>query len=126
MAVRGIGATVGEITPKGDPATKTFRVYLALPDDTPLRIGMSVEANIVTREKADALIVPAEAILDGHVFVLGGKGLERRKIETGIRGARMVEVSGGVNEGERLVSPATASLKQGMRVKIADEAGGGS
>ena len=41
-------AEVADITPKGDPVAKTFRVYLALPDDTPLRIGMSIEANIVT------------------------------------------------------------------------------
>lgn len=46
-----LDAKVGEITPKGDPQTKTFRVYLSLPDETPLLIGMSVEANIVTQEK---------------------------------------------------------------------------
>src|SRR6516162_1941512 len=41
-------ASVSHITPKGDPARKTFRVYLLIPNDTPLRIGMSVEANIIT------------------------------------------------------------------------------
>ena len=43
-------AVVERLTPKGDPETKTFRAYLLLPDDTPLMIGMSVEANIVVRE----------------------------------------------------------------------------
>ena len=42
----------------GDPVAKTYRVKLALPDDTPLMPGMSLEANIVTREKPDALLVP--------------------------------------------------------------------
>jgi len=42
----------------GDPVSKTFRVRIGLPDDTPLRVGMSVEANIVSREKADVLLVP--------------------------------------------------------------------
>src|SRR5215510_14742197 len=42
-------ASVSQITPKGDPARKTFRVYLLLPTDTPLRIGTSVEANIIVR-----------------------------------------------------------------------------
>ena len=37
-------ATVQSLTPKGDPKTKTFRAYLALPSDTPLMIGMSIEA----------------------------------------------------------------------------------
>ncbi len=44
---QALRATVSQITPKGDPTRKTFRVYLLLPPDTPLRIGMSVEANIV-------------------------------------------------------------------------------
>ena len=36
--------SVREITPAGDPVAKTYRVRVALPDDTPLMIGMSVEA----------------------------------------------------------------------------------
>ena len=52
-------ATVREITPMGDPVAKTYRIRVALPDDTPLRPGMSVEANVVTREKPNALLVPA-------------------------------------------------------------------
>src|SRR6266700_22170 len=59
---QALRASVSQITPKGDPTRKTFRVYLLLPNDTPLRIGMSVEANIIFREKPSATIVPAEAV----------------------------------------------------------------
>ena len=56
---------VKQITPAGDPVTKTFRVRIGLPDDTPLRVGMSVEANIVSpRTKQDAVVVPANAIVN--------------------------------------------------------------
>ncbi len=112
----GLAAIVGEITPKGDPATKTFRVYLTLPDDTTLRIGMSVEANIVTREKKDTLLLPAEAVIDGNVFVVNDGKLVRRKVETGIRGTRFVEIVSGLEAGTQVVSPATASLRDGARV----------
>lgn len=47
-----------EITPMGDAIAKTYRIRVSLPDDTPLHIGMSMEANVVTREKANALLVP--------------------------------------------------------------------
>ncbi len=114
-----LDATVGDITPKGDPATKTFRVYLNLPDATPLRIGMSVEANIVTREKGDALLVPAEAVIDNAVFVLDGETLRRAPIRTGIRGSRMIEVVSGVSETERIVSPARSDLRDGARARVA-------
>ena len=56
----------------GDVAAKTFRVKMALPDDTPLKPGMSVEANIVTREKPNALLIPADALQGNAVFVLDG------------------------------------------------------
>lgn len=111
-------ATVAEITPKGDPQTKTFRVYLALPEDTPLLIGMSVEANIVTQEKKDVLLLPAEAILQDNVFTVVDGRLKRNKIETGLRGSRMVEVTGGVREGERVVSPATTQMRDGQRARV--------
>ncbi|MFN3889321.1 MAG: efflux RND transporter periplasmic adaptor subunit [Beijerinckiaceae bacterium] len=119
---RTLDASVSEITPKGDPQTKTFRVYLGLPDDTPLLIGMSVEANIVTQEKDNVVLLPAEAILQDYVFTVADGRLRRQKIETGLRGSRMIEITGGLKEGERVVSPATTQMREGQRVR----AGNGS
>ena len=112
-------AGVGEITPKGDPATKTFRVYLSLPDDSPLMIGMSVEANIVTQEKKGVLLLPAEALQDGAAFVVVDGRLQKRKLRTGLRGTRMIEIVEGVKEGEQVATPAKASWRDGMRVRAA-------
>ena len=112
-------AGVGEITPKGDPATKTFRVYLSLPDDSPLMIGMSVEAKIVTQEKEGVLLLPAEALQDGAAFVVVDGRLQKRKLRTGLRGTRMIEIVEGVKEGEQVATPAKASWREGMRVRAA-------
>ena len=77
---RSGGSTASsEITPMGDPIAKTFRVRMALPDDTPLRVGMSVEANIVSREKPDALLVPSDAVHDNAVFVIENGRVRRRE-----------------------------------------------
>jgi RND family efflux transporter MFP subunit len=119
---RIVNATVGAITPKGDPATKTFRVYLPLPDDTPLRIGMSVEANIVIRQKADALAIPPDALRGDAVFVVEGDHVALRPVKVGLRGGRGVEIVDGLSESDRIVSPATADLRDGMRVRV-DEKG---
>ena len=75
-------ATVARVTPKGDPDTKTFRAYLELPDDTPLMIGMSVEANIVVREAKAAVLLPAEAIVNGSVQVAEDDRAVRRRVES--------------------------------------------
>jgi len=110
-------ASIDEITPKGDPATKTFRVYFALPETTPLKIGMSVEANIIVRETKGALLLPADAIRDGHVLAVESGRLQRLKVEIGIRGARSVEIVSGLKEGQIVASPARAELKPGQRVR---------
>ena len=117
FAGRTLDATVSEITPKGDPVSKTFRVYLGLPDDTPLHIGMSVEANIIVRESHDALIVPGEAILDGTVFRIDGDRLHRVAVKTGIRGTRMVEILSGLEAGAVIAAPARGEWSEGQRIR---------
>jgi RND family efflux transporter MFP subunit len=119
---RRLTGKVRDITPAGDPVAKTFRIRVALPDDTPLHIGMSVEANILTREKTDALLVPAAAIMAGAVFTIADARAVRRPVETGIRGPRMVEVLSGVSEGERVITPVPPGLRNGIRVRVTVEA----
>ena len=117
---RRLEGTVSEITPMGDIAAKTFRVKLALPDDTPLKPGMSVEANIVTREKPNALLIPADAVQGNAVFVLDGAHVRKREVKIGIRGTRAVEVLTGLADGERVASPAATDLADGARVRVVE------
>jgi RND family efflux transporter MFP subunit len=119
----GLTATVGEITPKGDPVAKTFRVYLLLPETTPLRIGMSVEANILISEKPDALLVPVEALRDGAVFVVRDGLARRQPVRTGIRGTGYVEVVEGLSVGEQVIAPVPPGLGDGEAVRLRAAAG---
>ncbi len=102
---RRIEGKVREITPMGDVVAKTYRIRVALPDDTPLKPGMSVEANIITRDKAGALLVPADAVQGDAVFVLDVDRVRKRRVDVGIRGARNIEIVAGVGEGDRVLSP---------------------
>jgi RND family efflux transporter MFP subunit len=112
--------TVSEITPMGDTATKTYRIRIALPDDTPLKPGMSVEANVVTREKPGALVVPAEAVQGASVYTISRDRVERRAVTLGLRGPRMVEILTGLSEGERVAVPYPANLRDGAHVRPAE------
>ena len=108
---------VKQITPAGDPVSKTFRVRIGLPNDTPLRVGMSVEANIVSREKRDVLLVPANAVVNDSLLTIEEDRARLRKVETGIRGTAFVEIVSGASEGELVASPATTNIKYGSRVR---------
>ena len=115
---RRLEGKVREITPMGDVAAKTYRIKVALPDDTPLKPGMSVEANIVTREKPNALLIPADALQGNAVFVIDGSQVRKREVKIGIRGTRVVEVLSGLSDSERVASPAATDLKDGDRVRV--------
>jgi RND family efflux transporter MFP subunit len=116
---QALRATVSQITPKGDPTRKTFRVYLRLPSDTPLRIGMTVEANIIYHEKPAAVVVPAEAVIGNAVQVVNNGKIQRVPVNVGIRGSRNVEVIGNVSKDTVVLSPARADLADGTRVRVA-------
>jgi len=111
-------ATVSRITPKGDPVLKNYRVYLDLPEDTPLRIGMTAEINIVTQEKDGALLLPLAAFDGTNVQMLDKENrVVRTRLETGIRGTRAVEVLGGLDQDDRVVFPFNETLEEGQIIQ---------
>ncbi len=109
---------VREITPMGDSVAKTYRIKVGLPDDTPLKPGMSVEVNVITREKPNALLVPADAVQGSAVFVIDGDTVHRREVTIGLRGTRAIEILSGLKEGETVASPAPTGLADGQRVRV--------
>ncbi len=118
FAGRRLAGTVREVTLIGDPVAKTYRIKAALPDDTPLLPGMSVEANVVTREKADSLLIPSDAVQGSSVFVVEGQRVRRRNLELGIRGTRAIEVLSGLAANEQVASPAPTTLADGRHVRV--------
>lgn len=118
---RDLPATVASITPKGDPELKTYRVYLALPDDTPLFIGMSVDVNVVIRIVPNAVLAPAPAVTEGALFTIEDGRAHRLPVETGIRGAGVIQITAGAEAGMRVVSPVPPGLTEGARLR--DEGG---
>jgi multidrug efflux pump subunit AcrA (membrane-fusion protein) len=59
---------VSEITPKGDPVARSYRVRVKLADPSQLKVGMTVDANLIVAERPDALLVPATAVQDNAVW----------------------------------------------------------
>ncbi|MBI3453191.1 MAG: efflux RND transporter periplasmic adaptor subunit [Rhodospirillales bacterium] len=114
--------TVAEITPKGDPINKSYRVRIALPPDTPLRIGMTTEVNIVVRAVKDALLAPTGAVRDGRAFVVDGEMARARAVRTGIAGRGAVQILDGLAAGERVIIDPPAGLADGQRVRANEAA----
>ncbi len=115
---QALAGTVGTITPKGDPVAKTYRVRIALPNDTPLFIGMTVDANVVIREVPDRVIVPVAALTASKVAVVENGRMVERSVKLGIRGLETAEVTEGLASGDQVVMPIPEGLTPGDRVVV--------
>ncbi len=115
---RVFDGSVVEITPKGDPVARSYRVRIELPSDTALMIGMTAETNIVTAEKQDALQVPASAVTGSSVWVVRDGKLESVAVQIGIKGRERVEAVSGLNEGDMVVIDPPKGLQPGEAVSV--------
>ncbi|MGO9544539.1 MAG: efflux RND transporter periplasmic adaptor subunit [Rhodomicrobium sp.] len=109
---------VVEITPKGDPVARSYRVRIELPAGTALMIGMTAETNIVTREKQDALLVPASAVSGSALWLVREGKLVRLPAQIGIKGRERVEIAAGLTENDLVVNNPSQSLEAGETVRV--------
>ncbi|MDG4596658.1 MAG: efflux RND transporter periplasmic adaptor subunit [Candidatus Contendobacter sp.] len=115
---RVLDGRVAEITPKGNPVTRGYRVWIDFEDETPLRIGMTAEINIVVAEHPNALLAPATAVREGHVWVVREGRLRRQPVRTGFGGEARMEILSGLGDDDTLVVAPTAGLTEGRRARI--------
>jgi RND family efflux transporter MFP subunit len=115
------------INPRIDVQSGTVKVTIEVFDETQtLKPGMFVETNILIRNKPDALVIPRKSITykqdRAFVFVLKREGMQitvsRRDVKTGISEGDNIEVTGGLEQGERIVTVGVAGLKDNMKVSV--------
>ena len=110
---REFAAKVAEISPLAKldftswPLTKSFDLILELATaDQRLRPGMSANARIAVDRKADAILLPAQAVFEkggrSVVYVQGTWGFEEKTIEIAQRTPKQVAVTKGVKPGQRV------------------------
>lgn len=114
---RVFDGTVDQVTPRGDATARSYRVRIALDGEPPLRIGMTVETNIVIERRENALLVPTSAVLDGQVWVVNDERAHPRDVDTGVVGPERTEILAGVEEGARILVQPPEDVEAGMRVR---------
>jgi RND family efflux transporter MFP subunit len=92
-------------------------------DRVPLPIGLFVDAEILGREVADAVVLPRAALREGsRVLVLDAESrLRFREVEV-VRAAREeVVIGAGLAAGERVCTSPLEVVVDGMRVRVASD-----
>jgi HlyD family secretion protein len=101
-------ATVATSQSWTDESNKTFKVEITMDkSDVELRAGVTSKVEIQVEEIDDVLQVPIHAVFpeEGQhfCFVFADGGVERRVVEVGKNNAHHVEVTSGLEEGERVL-----------------------
>ncbi|MGP9513105.1 efflux RND transporter periplasmic adaptor subunit [Psychrobacter sp. AOP5-GZ1-6] len=111
------------IAPSIDSERGTVEVRLSV-DPVPefLRQDMTVSVNIETGRRAQALVIPNDALTNiqkdtAQVRLLRDGKVQRQKITLGLRGLAMSEVVSGLSEGDQVLADATSPLADGERVR---------
>lgn len=117
-----LDGSVADVTPKGDPVARSYRVRVKLADPSLLKVGMTVDANLIVVERTDALLVPTTAIQNGAVWVVDGGRVHRQPVRVGISGAGRSEIVEGLGPDARIVDSPTADLRERRAVRVHPQA----
>jgi RND family efflux transporter MFP subunit len=135
---------VARIAPVLDPATRTAEIEIEIPNpDFRLKPGMYARVALMTARRAEALVIPRNALVD----VDGRRGVMRPArreggtppgspggrapmvarfvaIETGIEEGDRIEVVRGLREGETVVTTGVTGMRDGDPLLVGEGAGG--
>ncbi|MDR2680101.1 MAG: efflux RND transporter periplasmic adaptor subunit [Tannerella sp.] len=102
FAGRQFEAVVVKINPVLQKETRNFNVEATVESNGIFYPQSSVEAGIVIRERAKALMIPSDYLLQGDSVLLQSSIKEARKIKvtTGIRNDNCVEIINGLKTGD--------------------------
>ncbi|WP_027632271.1 efflux RND transporter periplasmic adaptor subunit [Clostridium hydrogeniformans] len=103
-----------------DTYVETEVEFLDNPEN--IKINFDMDADIVTGEKKDVLLIPTEALKMEKdekyvVYILNDEIIEERAVQVGIQSELNIEILSGVNEGEKVVLNPNSSIKNGVKVK---------
>jgi len=124
MADHAVAATVARFAPVLDPATRTLRVEIDVPNrEGKLLAGVTARAAIDTGLTGEVLTLPAEAIGQQHgetsVLVVEGDIARRKKIVIAHDQGQKVEIADGLKEGEDVILGGRGLIQDGTACEVA-------
>ena len=113
---------IDRVSPVVDSGSGTFRVVCAFDGGGELQPGMFGRIRINYDQRADALAIPRNALLDDGsapaVFTVRGGKAVRTELKLGYIDGEWVEVRDGLREGDPVVVAGKAALREGSAVQV--------
>ncbi|WP_346353364.1 efflux RND transporter periplasmic adaptor subunit [Azotosporobacter soli] len=114
---------VREISPMADPLTRTYKVRISILNPPPeINLGMTASVTLSKNEAQATAIVPLSAIYQNGdtpcVWVVSDDMIVLRQVKTGKFGNGIIEITSGLQQGERIVTAGVHKLSEGQKVKL--------
>jgi membrane fusion protein, multidrug efflux system len=115
---------IARVSPILDPATRTAPIEIEIPNpDARLKPGMYARVGITMATNKEALVIPSDAMADlggrrGVFQVQNGTAIFRT-VQVGTEQGNLVEIVGGLTEGEQVITTGARALRDGDPVIIA-------
>lgn len=113
--------TIARISPAVTQQTRAFPLEATVPNsDSRLKPGTFARARILSDRMDQVLAVPVSALQYRYgvnrVFIIKGDRLVAREVKTGDRLGERMEITSGVQAGDRIVATDVEPLAEGLRV----------
>jgi hypothetical protein len=120
---------IARVSPVLDPATRTAPIEIEIPNSAArLKPGMYARVSVTTSTRKQALVVPATAIVDlggrRGVFTPLNESAVFRALDLGTEQQDIVEVLGGLAEGDTVITTGSSALRDGDRIVMPGGANG--
>ncbi len=122
MPGRSFQGEVDRVAPVVDSGSGTFRVICAFDGGGTLQPGMFGRVRIDYDQRADAMVIPRVALLEGDgdpaVFVVRAGKAQRVAVKLGYTDGAWAEVRGGLKLGDPVVTAGKVALRDGSAVQV--------
>ncbi|MGB5209078.1 MAG: efflux RND transporter periplasmic adaptor subunit [Gammaproteobacteria bacterium] len=118
---RGVGQ-VRTLVPFSDGRSHLFEIRVTVPA-SPWRVGESVRLAVPSAEPIEVLAVPRDALVlrrEGSSIyrVLEDGTAERVTVTTGLGAGGMIQITGGIDAGDRVIIRGAERLRPGQKVSV--------
>lgn len=122
---------IAHVAPVLDPATRTAQIEVEI-DNSKFRLkpGMYAKVNFVVEQRENALVVPANAVVDiggkkGVFLPSDGGTAQFQQVTLGMAEPTQVEITNGLAEGTTIITTGAAALREGDRILLLGRGGRG-
>ncbi len=109
-----------ESTTMGSETIVAVEISVDNPDGI-LKPGYNLDLEIITEDKENVMILPTASVIkdsendEYYTFIINDdKRIKKTVVEVGIYGETSTEIISGINEGDRVISNASAEMRDGM------------